>query len=219
MDCYPGDWHVWCLYLGLNVKFLFALPTASPHMLSKYRWHEYWSVVCYAINAADVTDVECLFCNGLMCLKKQVEGNSVSSFHSKITMDIQVNIVVLSRWLTAAVFVGNFLRGPVSQLMCALKHEGKTLSFLAIKMYLFLAVQRNNLISSFFVFVFKSCLHFSPHSFTMVRAKWEIADTALRITFAARKWWINTVWIECRNLPYWEACFWLNDKHIWPSFI
>lgn len=147
MDCYPGDWHVWCLYLGLNAKCLFALPTASPHMLSKYRYHEYWSVVCYAINAADVTDSECLFCNGLMCLKKQVEGNSVSSFHSKITMDIQVNIVVLSRWLTAAVFVGNFLRGPVSQLMCALKHEGKTLSFLA--------VQRNNLISSFlFLFCF-----------------------------------------------------------------
>lgn len=132
---------IWCLYLGLKVIFQFVLPTASPHMLSKYRYHEYWSVVCNAINAVDVTNGECLFGNGLMCLKKLAEGNSVSSFHSKITMDVQVNLMVLSRWLTAAEFVGNFLRGPVSQLMCALKHEGKTLSFLAIKMYSVLAVQ------------------------------------------------------------------------------
>lgn len=51
----------------------------------------------FVVNAADVTDGECLFSNGLMCLKKEAEGNSVSSFQSKITMDIQVNIVLLSQ--------------------------------------------------------------------------------------------------------------------------
>lgn len=122
-------------------------------------------------------------------------------------MDIQVNIVVLSEWLTAAVFVGNLLRGPVSQLMCTLRHEGKTLSFLAVKKHWFLTVQRNNQISSFLW----SCPHFLLHSFTVVRTKWEIADTALRITFPARKRWINTDWTECRKLPFWKTILFLVE--------
>ncbi len=192
---------IWCLYLGLHVKFCLLCPPPPHTCLANIDIMN--TSLLFVVNAADVTDGECLFCNGLMCLKKEAEGNSVSSFHSKITMDIQVNIVVLSQWLTAAVFVGNFLRGPVSQLMCVLRHEGKTLSFLAIKKHSFLAVQRNNQISRFLW----SCPHFLPHSFTVERTKWEIADTALRITFPARKWWINTDWTECRKLPFWKKKF------------
>ncbi len=77
---------IWCLYLGYSYSctILFAFPTASPHMLANIDIMK--TSLLFIINAADVTDGECLFCNGLMCLKNEAEGNSVSSFHSKITM-------------------------------------------------------------------------------------------------------------------------------------